>query len=118
MRTTLFHSKHPIFGRVAAMLALVAQLALIVAGIGEGRSGVGYASHVDPAGTSAHYAHNEAVCAACQARSLHGAVRAPHPAAIASVPRQTAPIDRLQSFVGSTVDHHNLSRAPPTTLVA
>ena len=117
MRTTLFHSSRPIVGRAAAILALVAQLALLVAGIGEGRGGVGYASHIDPAGTSAHYAHNEAVCAACQARSLHGAVRLPHPPAIATVPRQTAPVDRLQSFLGSTVDRDNLSRAPPTAIV-
>ena len=117
MRTTLFHSSRPIVGRAAAILALVAQLALLVAGIGEGRSGVGYASHIDPAGTAKHYVHNEAVCAACQARSLHGAVGPAHPPTIAAVPRQTAPVNRLQSFLGSTVDRDNLSRAPPTILV-
>ncbi|HEY2853834.1 MAG TPA: hypothetical protein VGJ18_13360 [Gemmatimonadaceae bacterium] len=117
MRTTLFHPSRPIVGRAAAILALVAQLALLVACIGEGRSGVGYASHIDPAGTAKHYVHNEAVCAACQARSLHGVVRPAHPPTIATIPRQTAPVDRLQSFLGSTIDRHNLSRAPPPTLV-
>ena len=117
MRTTLFHSSRPILGRAAAILALVAQLAILVACLGEGRSGVGYGPHIDPAGTAKHYVHNEAVCAACQARSLHGVARLPHAPTIATDPRQTAPVDRLQSFLGSTVDRHNLSRAPPTTLV-
>lgn len=117
MRTTLFRTSRPIVGRAAAILALVAQLALLVACIGEGRNGVGYGSHIDPAGTAKHYVHNEAACASCQARSLHGVARAPHPATIATAPRQSAPVDRLQSFIGLTVDHHNHSRAPPTDLV-
>lgn len=117
MRTTLFRSSSPIVGRAAAILALVAQLALLVACVGEGRNGVGYGSHIDPAGTAKHYVHNEAACASCQARSLHGVARPPHPPTIATLPRESAPVDRLQSFIGSTVDRHNHSRAPPTNLV-
>jgi hypothetical protein len=117
MRTSPFHYSRPIVGRAAAILALVAQLALLVACLGEGRNGVGYGSHIDPAGTAKHYVHNEAMCASCQARSLHGVARLPHAPTIAAGPRQSAPIDRLQSFIGSTVDAHIHSRAPPTNRV-
>jgi len=95
------------------MLALLAQLTLTVAGVSEGRAGIGFASHIDPAGTSAHYAHNEAVCAACQARSLHGVARLPHPPVVPVQPRETATVLWLESFADSAVDAHNLSRAPP-----
>jgi hypothetical protein len=95
------------------MLAFLAQLTLVVAGVGEGRAGLGYAAHIDPGGTSTHYAHDEAVCAACQARSLHGVVRLPHPPTVAAGPRETAPVTRLESYRGSNVDSQNCSRAPP-----
>src|SRR5256885_17220211 len=72
-----YRPRRPFFGRAAAMLAFLAQLTLIVAGVGEGRARLGFASHIDPAGTSTHYAHDEAVCAACQARSLLGVARSP-----------------------------------------
>ena len=49
------------------MLAFLAQLTLVLAGVSEGRAGLGYASHVDAGGTATHYSHDEAVCAACQA---------------------------------------------------
>lgn len=97
-------------------MVLVAQFALAIAGWSEGRAGVGYASHFDPGGTSSHYVHDEAVCAACQARSLHGVVRLPHPPTVATLPRLSAPIDRLESYIDSTVDRQNLSRAPPIAL--
>lgn len=96
------------------MLALVAQLALAIAGFGEGRAGVGYAAHFDPGGTSTHYVHDEAVCAACQARSLHGLAKLPQAPMVASVPRQAAPSDRLESYLGSILDQQHLSRAPPS----
>jgi hypothetical protein len=96
------------------MLALVAQLALALAGFGEGKAGVGYAAHFDPGGTSTHYVHDEAVCAACQARSLHGVAKLPQPPMAPTVPRQVAPSDRLESYLGSNVDQQNPSRAPPS----
>ena len=117
MRTGLLRSSRPVLGRAAAIVAMVAQLALVIAGIGEGRTGVGYASHIDPGGTSAHYVHDEAACASCQARSLHGLVRPAHAPAVAAVRRQSSPIDRLESYLGATIDRDHLSRAPPTTLV-
>ena len=66
--------------RLLAVLAIVAQVAVAIAALGEGRAGIGSAPHVEALGGSAtHYAHNESTCIACQARSLHGAA-APIPA--------------------------------------
>ena len=106
-------SLRPIFLRAAALLALLAQLAVGVAALGEARAGLGYASHIDPSGTSTHYAHNEAVCAACQARSLHGVVRLPHPPLILAPRRDLAPITAPESRHDSGADAQHLSRAPP-----
>ena len=95
------------------MLAFLAQLAIVVAGIGEGRAGIGYATHVDPGGTSTHYAHNEAQCASCQARSVHGVARPEHPPVVSSRPREVPAVTWLESYLDSSVDFQNLSRAPP-----
>src|SRR5690242_21940393 len=103
----------PIFLRAAALLALVAQLAVGVAALGEARAGLGFASHIDPGGTSTHYAHDEAVCAACQVRSLHGVARVPHPPVVPVQPRETLAVLWRESFPDSGIDPHNLSRAPP-----
>lgn len=113
MRTTYVRSSRPMLGRAAAILAMVAQLALVIAGIGEGRTGVGYASHIDPSGTSTHYAHDEAVCAACQARSLHGVARLPHPPLVLAPRSELAPITAPESHHDSGADALHLSRAPP-----
>jgi len=95
------------------MLAFLAQLTLLVAGVCEGRAGIGYGSHVDPAGTSTHYAHDEAVCAACQARSLHGTARvAPAPTLAATV-REAEPVATPDSFDHADHTFENPSRAPP-----
>lgn len=57
--------------RLMAALAVVAQCVLVLSAIGEGRAGVGQAAHVESSGNSTtHYVHDEATCAACQARTL------------------------------------------------
>lgn len=59
--------------RLLAVVAVVAQAAVVLSAIAEGRDGIGAAAHVEATGRSAtHYAHDEATCSACQARSLHG----------------------------------------------
>jgi hypothetical protein len=57
---------------VIALLAMAAQLVVAIAPLAEGRDGR-MASHVESSGVPGHYTHNEATCAACQARSIHGA---------------------------------------------
>ena len=112
-RTQRYPQRRPFFGRAAAILAFLAQLAIVVAGIGEGRAGIGYASHIDPGGTSTHYSHNEAQCASCQARSMHGVARPEHPPVVTVRPRELPAVTWLESYLDSSVDFQNLSRAPP-----
>lgn len=61
---------------VIAFLALIAQVAVALSPLVEGRRPE-MASHVEAGGVKLHYAHNEATCASCQARSIHGTPRAP-----------------------------------------
>jgi hypothetical protein len=103
-----------LFGQVAAIVAFVAQLGLLAAGLAEGRSGIGFGAHFDRGGTSTHYVHDESLCAACQARSLHGVARIPQHAPIARPPAATAIAAAPASFVGREADFSNFSRAPPT----
>lgn len=60
---------------VIALLALIAQVTVAFSPLAEGRRGM--ASHVENRGVKLHYAHDEATCASCQARSIHGTPRAP-----------------------------------------
>jgi hypothetical protein len=95
------------------VLAFAAQLMLLVAALGEGRAGVGYGPHIDPGGTSTHYVHDEAVCAACQARSLHGTARIARPPVLVAPLRQAEPIATPASYDPADHNFENLSRAPP-----
>jgi len=113
MRASVYASLRPMFLRAAALLALVAQLAVGVGALGEARAGLGYASHIDPSGTSTHYAHDEAVCAACQARSLHGVARLPHPPLVIAPRSEMAPITAPEPHHDSGAHSQHLSRAPP-----
>jgi len=60
---------------IIALVALIAQVTVAFAPLAEG--GRGMASHVESRGVKLHYAHDEATCASCQARSIHGTPRAP-----------------------------------------
>ena len=95
------------------MLAFLAQLTLVLAGVSEGRAGLGYAAHIDAGGTATHYAHDEAVCAACQARSLHGVVKPTHAPVITPRPREIATVTWIESYRDSSINSQHLSRAPP-----
>jgi hypothetical protein len=53
------------------MLAMASQLVLAIAPLAEGREDR-MASHVEAGGTQTHYAHSDANCISCQARSIHG----------------------------------------------
>ena len=55
----------------AACLAVIAQFAVAVSPLVEARN-TSTASHVEPDGQQAHYAHNDADCAVCQARLHQG----------------------------------------------
>lgn len=67
------NARWTVLRRLLAALAVVAQVAVGLSAIGEGREGVGAAPHVEARGSGPghHYSHNESRCAACQARSVH-----------------------------------------------
>jgi hypothetical protein len=104
------------FGHAAAILSFVAQLAVLGAGLAEGRSGVGYGAHFDRGGTSSHYVHDESLCAACQARTLHGVARIPQHPPVAAAPHPTIASAAPASLVGRDPDFSNFSRAPPAVI--
>ena len=56
---------------VLAFVAITAQLVVAFAPLMEGRD-QRLASHVEAPGSTTHVNHNDATCAACQARSIHG----------------------------------------------
>src|SRR4029077_8938291 len=77
MRAPLQHRpkrRHPLT-LVIAFLALIAQVAVALSPLAEGRR-PGMGAHVESGGGTLHYAHDEATCASCQARSIHGTPRA------------------------------------------
>ena len=100
------------FFTVIAMLALTAQIAVALAPLGENRER-SMAAHVESGGATGHFTHDDATCAACQARSIAGTTHAPTPSPVArthAVSVAIASVDRTHS---SEFHLHRNSRAPP-----
>ena len=98
---------------LAVLLATVAQLVVAAAPLIEAHAGRSAAAHAESGGTRTHYAHDEATCTACQARSIHGIVAHETPEPPHSDRVVQAPVD---VFVGpaSAVFHSQANpRAPP-----
>ena len=97
---------------IVALVALIAQVAVAFSPLAEGRR-PGMASHVERGGVKLHYAHDEATCASCQARSIHGTAR-PAPVALPPSADVTTAVATLSVRV---VDPDRFSqdnpRAPP-----
>ena len=100
---------------VLALLATTAQLAVALAPLAEGREGRATV-HVESSGSPRHYQHNDATCAACQARSIHS-----------TTPRAVTPLVETVAHAivrSQTIDHVasadlNASahpRAPPAVI--
>lgn len=103
--------------RLLAVLAAVAQVAVALSAVAEGRDGIGAAAHVEASGPSAtHYAHDEATCAACQARSVHGqAARLPAPGLVAVAAQHAAPAAAEMPPAPPSIPT-NPARAPPSVI--
>jgi len=103
--------------RLLAVLAVVAQVAVACSALAEGRDGIGAAPHVEATGSAAnHYAHNESTCAACQARSLHGAAPSIPAVAPALAARATAVgTASIDAPTGPELPD-NPARAPPCVI--
>ena len=98
---------------VAALLAFVAQLVLVAAPLAEGREGRSVGPHWDAAGTTAHHAHSEESCVACQARTLHAATTPVAPPPLPRRIRPATPAIRADRLPPGEAAPHTLSRAPP-----
>jgi hypothetical protein len=96
-----------------ALLAMFAQSVVAVAPLAEGRT-ARMSSHVESHGTPSHFTHNEANCAACQARSLHASSpTSEHP----PIPEKPAAISRPSAtvlVVSAEQSPQANPRAPPT----
>src|SRR5215468_6226703 len=103
--------RHPLT-LIVAFLALIAQVAVALSPLAEGRRPE-MASHVESGGVKLHYAHNEATCASCQARSIHGT---PRPAAVQLPPSSevatTVATARVRVVAADRFSQDN-PRAPP-----
>lgn len=98
----------------AAIVCLVAQVALVLGPIGEARWGGNFRAHVEAAGAASHYAHNEASCAVCQARTTPATVgNATEP--LTDVASRSVPLAAYgDTYVALGSGAYTLSRAPPT----
>lgn len=103
--------RHPLT-LIVALVALIAQLGVALSPLAEGRR-PGMASHVERGGTKLHYAHDEATCAACQARSIHSAPRQPAVAPLATTEVATAVATSTVRVVDPDRFSQDNPRAPP-----
>ncbi len=103
--------------RVAACVAILAQIAVVAAASADGVHRDASA-HVEQRGTQLHYAHNEATCPGCLAQSLHARVLATasplpqvHPGPPAAAARTAAKPAAARRFRTAP------PRAPPAPLL-
>jgi len=102
--------------RPALLLVFLAQLALAVTPLLEGRDGPDAKAHVEEAGTAIHHVHDEAYCSACTVRHLLASSDVAAAAAIETTGAAgSVPVEKAESFLataGSTTRY----RAPPAEL--
>jgi hypothetical protein len=96
-------------------LATTAQLAVALAPLAEGRDGRATV-HIESHGAPRHYQHNDATCAACQARSIHGtAPRLPAPV-VESQPHVTVADQAINHVASADLNPSAHPRAPPEVI--
>ncbi|MGH7619413.1 MAG: hypothetical protein ACREPM_19520 [Gemmatimonadaceae bacterium] len=100
---------------VIAMLATTAQLVVALSPLLEGREDR-LTAHVEAYGAHGHVSHDDATCAACQARSIHGtAPRAAAPV-VASEPHLTVAATNVERIDSADVRTSTNPRAPPSVI--
>jgi len=103
-----------LFG-VILLIAVTAQIVVALSPLAEGRDRR-LVSHVESAGTKGHYAHNDATCASCQARSLHGATSR-QSGALSFAARMPAEfVSAAERVVESPLRPTDNPRAPPVKI--
>jgi hypothetical protein len=103
-----------LFGLVA-LLATVAQLVVAISPLAEGRDGR-MASHVEATGAQGHYTHNDATCAACQARSIHGTTSRQSVPLLADDLAPSKVVRAAERIVEDSPHRTDNPRAPPTVI--
>jgi hypothetical protein len=100
---------------VLTLVVMTAQLVVAFAPLGESRDRR-MDSHVESGGAQTHRAHNDAVCAACQARSIHGSTpRLPVPVVDAASPTAITAAAAERSASHESHSPGN-PRAPPSVI--
>lgn len=103
-----------LFG-VIALLAMIAQVVVAIAPLAEGRDGR-FASHVESSGARGHLAHNDATCASCQARSIHGTISRENVPSLPDAKARTAFVAAATRVVASALRSQESPRAPPQVI--
>lgn len=101
---------------VIAILATAAQLVIAFVPLAEGQTGRTLSAHVESGGSRGHVAHNEATCASCQARSIHGTTSravAPLPETVLAAAAAFTGVHRAHSV---NVHPQANPRAPPAVI--
>jgi len=94
---------------------MAAQLTLAIAPLTEGRDDR-MASHVEAGGAQSHYAHNDATCASCQARSIHGTSPRHAPAFFDAAARTFVVVTSADRSVSIGTLSPSSPRAPPAVI--
>jgi hypothetical protein len=103
-----------LFG-IIALVATIAQVVVAVAPLAEGRDGR-FASHVESTGTRGHLAHNDATCASCQARSIHGTISRESAPSLPDAKARTAFVATATWMVATAFRSQESPRAPPRVI--
>ncbi len=114
LRPTIARKHGLLFGLVA-LLATVAQLVVAISPLAEGRDGR-MASHVEATGAQGHYTHNDATCAACQARSIHGTTSRQSVPLLANDLAPSKVVRAAERVVEAALRPTDNPRAPPTVI--
>lgn len=104
--------RRPLF-TILAFVALIAQVAVALAPLGEHLSG-SMRPHVEAPGAKGHFTHDEATCPACQARSIAGSTLYTPVAVVPTIRVQTADVAVVARVVAERHLHTTQSRAPPS----
>jgi hypothetical protein len=100
---------------VIACVAMASQFVLAIAPLAEGRD-ARMASHIEAGGAQTHYAHSEATCVSCQARSIHGATARPSASLNEGETHQSLVVQPVGRPVSIGLHSPSNPRAPPTVI--
>ena len=99
---------------IGVVAAFVSQLTVAFSPLVEAREGQGFAAHVERGGTSSHYAHNDATCITCQARTLTGPTARPESAPTPNSVTATPIARAVAAAIAADVANPKNPRAPPS----